>query len=141
MALRPLRATSIPKEAVEEEIEYKWYIINTYTSMENRVKKNIEIRAKNLDLITKVVQVLVPTEESVIMIGGRRQTQREKLYPGYLLVYMQLDNETYDCIKGTTGVASFVSTVDNPWVKEIDKYVPTTLTDEEIDAVELKEVA
>ena len=133
MALRALKATST--EIVEEELEYKWYIINTYTSMENRVKKNIEIRAKNLDLRTKIVQVLVPTLDSSTVKNGRHVTLRDKMFPGYILVYMQLTNDAYECVRGTTGVVGFVSTVDNPEIKVIDKYVPITLSEDEITRI------
>ena len=131
MALRPLRAVN--KEAPEQD--YKWYIIGTYTAMENRVKKNIEIRAKNLDLGTRIIQVLVPTQETAVIKNGERKVDREKMFPGYVLVYMQLDQYTYDCVKETTGVTSFVTIVDNPEVKVSEKFVPSTLSGDEIDLI------
>jgi len=130
MPLQPLRAVS-----TQVEQEYKWYIIGTYTSMENRVKKNIEIRAKNLDLGNKLIQVLVPTQETSVIKNGEPKVDREKMFPGYILVYMQLDQYTYDCVKETTGVTSFVTIVDNPEVKVSDKFVPSTLSGDEIDLI------
>ena len=130
MPLRPLRAIS-----VKEEMDYKWYIVGTYTAMENRVKKNIEIRAKNLDLGTKIVQVLVPTQDTVVVKNGERKTQRDKMFPTYILIYMQLDQDTYSCVKDTTGVTSFVTIVDNPEVTVSDKFVPSTLNAEEMDLI------
>ena len=130
MPLRPLRAIS-----VKEEMDYKWYIVGTYTAMENRVKKNIEIRAKNLDLGTKIVQVLVPTQDTVVVKNGERKTQRDKMFPTYILIYMQLDQDTYSCVKDTTGVTSFVTIVDNPEVAVSDKFVPSTLNAEEMDLI------
>ena len=130
MPLRPLRAIS-----VKEEMDYKWYIVGTYTAMENRVKKNIEIRAKNLDLGTKIVQVLVPTQDTVVVKNGERKTQRDKMFPTYILIYMQLDQDTYSCVKDTTGVTSFVTIVDNPEVEVSDKFVPSTLNAEEMDLI------
>lgn len=134
MSLRPLRIIS-DEDKTEKEPEYKWYIINTYHTLENRVKKNIEIRSKNLDLSSKIVQVLVPTEEQVVYKNGKTVVQRQKLYPGYLLIYMQLDNDTFECIQGTTGVASFVTSVHNDYFQVTDKFVPVTLSEEEIDRI------
>ena len=134
MSLRPLRTIS-DEDKTEKEPEYKWYIINTYHTLENRVKKNIEIRSKNLDLSSKIVQVLVPTEEQVVYKNGKTVVQRQKLYPGYLLIYMQLDNDTFECIQGTTGVASFVTSVHNDYFQVTDKFVPVTLSEEEIDRI------
>jgi transcriptional antiterminator NusG len=130
MPLQPLRAVS-----TQVEQEYKWYIIGTYTAMENRVKKNIEIRAKNLDLGNKLIQVLVPTQETSVIKNGEPKVYREKMFPGYIIVYMQLDQYTYDCVKETTGVTSFVTIVDNPEVQISDKFVPSTLCGDEIDLI------
>jgi len=134
MPLRPLR-TVTAKTEVEIEPEYKWYIINTYHTLENRVKKNIEIRSKNLDLSSKIVQVLVPTAEQVVYKKGKTVVERQKLYPGYLLVYMQLDQKTYECITGTTGVSSFVTSVHNDYFQVTDEFIPITLSEEEIERV------
>ena len=128
MPLEPL----VPVRLEPKEEPFNWYIINTYHTLENRVKKNIEIRAKNMDLRSKIVQVLVPTEESIIHKGGKKVTQREKLFPGYMIVYMQMDQDTYNCIQGTTGVTSFVTAVENVEVTINDKFVPITLTEEEM---------
>ena len=130
MRLRSLHAV---KPTIEQE--YKWYIIGTYTAMENRVKKNIEIRAKNMDLGTKIVQVLVPTQESVVIKNGQKKVQREKLFPNYILVYMQLDQHTYNCVKETTGITAFVTTVDNPEVEVSEGFSPSTLNEDEIDLI------
>jgi transcriptional antiterminator NusG len=130
MSLRPLRAVN-----TELEQEYKWYIVGTYTAMESRVKKNIEIRAKNMDLGTKIVQVLVPTQESIVIKNGERKVQRSKLFPSYILIYMQLDQHTYNCVKETTGITSFVTIVDNPEVKVSEGFVPSTLSEDEMDLI------
>ena len=134
MPLRPLKTVAIEYDT-EEEPEYKWYIINTYHTLENRVKKNIEIRSKNLDLSSKIVQVLVPTEEQVVYKKGKAVVQRHKLYPGYLLVYMQLDNDTFECVQGTIGVASFVTSIHNDYLQVTDKFAPITLSEEEIETI------
>jgi len=134
MPLRPLKTVAVETDT-EKEPEYKWYIINTYHTLENRVKKNIEIRSKNLDLSSKIVQVLVPTSEQVVYKKGKTVVERQKLYPGYLLVYMQLDQSTFECIQGTTGVASFVTSVHNDYFQVTDKFVPITLSEEEIETI------
>jgi len=131
MPLKPL----VPVILEPQEEPFNWYIINTYHTLENRVKKNIEIRAKNMDLRSKIVQVLVPTEETVLYKEGRKVTQREKLFPGYMIVYMQMDQDTYNCVQGTTGVSSFVTAVENVQVTINDKFVPVTLTEEEMEKI------
>jgi len=131
MPLRPL----VPVRLEPKEEPFNWYIINTYHTLENRVKKNIEIRAQNMDLRSKLVQVLVPTEELVVYKNGKKVTQREKLFPGYMIVYMQMNQDTYNCVQGTTGVSSFVTAVENVEVTINDKFVPVTLTEEEIDKI------
>jgi len=135
MPLRPLRTVLAIKTEEEKEPEYNWYIINTYHTLENRVKKNIEIRSKNLNLNSKIVQVLVPTAEKVIYKEGRRTVHRQKLFPGYLLIYMQLENATFECVQGTTGVASFVTSVHNDYFQVTDEFNPIVLTEEEINNI------
>jgi len=122
---RALSAVNIPSS-----IEYNWYIISTLGSSEDKVKKNIEIRAKNLNLQEKIVQVLVPTEEEVVFKNGKRRTRREKLFPGYILVYMQLETNTYICVSGTPGVTGFI-TGENPDFVDSDQWTPVTLSHEE----------
>ena len=135
MPLRPLRPVIETEPEEEKEPEYNWYIINTYHTLENRVKKNIEIRSKNLDLNSKIVQVLVPTGEKVVYKDGRKTIQRQKLFPGYLLVYMQLDQNTFNCISGTTGVSSFVTSVSNEYLQATDSFNPIILSKGEIDSI------
>ena len=122
---RTLTAVHIPTV-----IEYNWYIVSTVGSSEDKVKKNIEIRAKNLDLQEKVVQVLVPTEEQVIVRDGKRRIRREKLFPGYILIYMQLETSTYLCVRDSPGVTGFI-TGENPDFADSDKFTPITLSHEE----------
>ena len=93
---RALSAVHIPVS-----IEYNWYIVSTIGTAEDKIKKNVEIRAKNLDLQEKIVQVLVPTEEQVVFKEGKRRVRREKLFPGYILVYMQLETSTYLFVRET----------------------------------------
>ena len=122
---RSLTAVHIPAT-----IEYNWYIVSTVTSGEDKVKKNIEIRAKNLNLEEKIVQVLVPTEEQVIVRSGKRRVRREKLFPGYILVYMQLETSTYLCVRESPGVTGFI-TGENPDFQDSDQFTPITLSHEE----------
>ena len=122
---RSLTAVHIPAT-----IEYNWYIVSTVTSGEDKVKKNIEIRAKNLNLEDKIVQVLVPTEEQVIVRSGKRRVRREKLFPGYILVYMQLETSTYLCVRESPGVTGFI-TGENPDFQDSDQFTPITLSHEE----------
>ena len=122
---RALSADHIPVS-----IEYNWYIVSTIGTAEDKIKKNVEIRAKNLDLQEKIVQVLVPTEEQVVFKEGKRRVRREKLFPGYILVYMQLETSTYLCVRETPGVTGFI-TGENPDFADSDQFTPITLSHEE----------
>ena len=89
-----------------------WYAVHTYA--ENKVKTNIERRAKSLNLQDKIQRILVPVEEETRNRGGRKTTIKRKVFPGYLLIEMDLDDETHYLVKNTIGVTGFVSSGNRP---------------------------
>lgn len=109
------------KEAEEEKAEKpkvlgerKWYVIQTFTGQEDRVKQAIEQTIKSKDLKEKVFQVLVPTEEIVEIKGGKRLEKVKKMFPGYVFLEMILDEESWYLIRETPGVARFIGTKIKP---------------------------
>ena len=90
----------------------RWYFVQTYSGQEERVRKNLEQRIETMDMRDKIFQVVVPTEEIVEIKEGKRTPKRERLYPGYLLVQMALDDESWYVVRNTPGVTGFVSSED-----------------------------
>jgi transcription termination/antitermination protein NusG len=91
-----------------------WYAVHTYSGHENKVKTNIERRAESLGLKDKITRILVPVEEEVRNRNGRRTQIKRKVFPGYLLIEMELDDTTWYLVKNTIGVTGFVSSGNRP---------------------------
>lgn len=92
----------------------KWYIIHVYSGFENKVKKNLEERIAASKLADKFGEVIVPTEQVVELVKGKRKTSNRKFYPGYILVRMDLDEETWHLVKNTAKVTGFLGGRDKP---------------------------
>jgi len=103
----------------------KWYVIHTYSGYENKVKTNLEHRIQSMDVAHKIFRVVVPTEEEVEIKNGQRRTVQKKIFPGYVLVEMLLDDESWFVVRNTPGVTSFVGHGNNP----------TPLPDTEVQAI------
>jgi transcriptional antiterminator NusG len=93
---------------------FRWYVINTYSGHENKVKHNIEHRVATMDKQAKVRQVVVPTEQVTEMHNGQRVQKEQRTMPGYVLVNMDMNDETWALVKNTPGVTGFVGTRDKP---------------------------
>ena len=92
----------------------QWYAVHTYSGHENKVKENLERRAESLNLSDRFFRVLVPTELEVTKKDGKRREIKRKIFPGYVLVEMILDEATWHLVRGTSGVTGFVSSGNNP---------------------------
>jgi transcription termination/antitermination protein NusG len=91
-----------------------WYAVHTYSGHENKVKTNIERRAESLGLKDKITRILVPVEEETRNRNGRRTQIKRKVFPGYLLIEMELNDATWYLVKNTIGVTGFVSSGNKP---------------------------
>ena len=108
-----------------------WYIIHTYSGQEERVKKNLDQRIQSLDMQDRIFQVVVPTEEEIVLKDGKRRPERRKVFPGYILIQMNMDDESWYVVRNTPGVTGFVSSED-----ERDKRPkPVPLDDREVEAI------
>ena len=96
------------------EAEKQWFVIHTYSGYEERVKKNLEQRIKFMDAGNEVYQIVVPTEDEVEVKGGRRRTVTKKILPGYVLVQMQMSDQSWSLVRNTTAVTGFVSSGGKP---------------------------
>lgn len=108
--------------------EKHWYAVHTYSGHENKVKTNIERRAESMNLKDKVFRILIPTETELRTRAGKRQEVQRKVFPGYVLIEMILDDTTWYLVKSTTGVTGFVSSGNKP-VPLQDREVQTILED------------
>lgn len=94
--------------------ERAWYIIHCYSGYENKVKRNLEQRIETMRMQHKIFQVIVPTEEEIEIRDGKRRTVERRLFPGYLLVQMILDDESWMVVRNTPGVTGFVGMGNQP---------------------------
>jgi transcription termination/antitermination protein NusG len=92
----------------------KWYVIHTYSGYENKVKTNLEHRIASMDVSHKIFRVVVPTEEEVEIKNGQRRTVQKKIFPGYVLVEMLLEDDSWFVVRNTPGVTSFVGHGNTP---------------------------
>ena len=99
-------------EQVAAAPETSWYIVHTYSGQEDRVKRNLEMRIESMDVKDKIFQVVVPTEDEIEIKDGKRKTVQRKIFPGYILVQMTMDDQSWYVVRNTPGVTGFVSAED-----------------------------
>ena len=93
---------------------FRWYVINTYSGHENKVKANLEHRVKSMNQELTVRRVVVPTESVVETKDGQKVQTERRLWPGYVLVNMDLTDEAWTLVKNTPGVTGFVGAQNKP---------------------------
>lgn len=92
----------------------KWYVIHTHSGSEDKVKHNLENRIQLLGKQNSIFQIVVPKESAERVQDGERITQTRKIYPGYVLVQMEMDDDTWTVVKNTPGVTGFVGLGEKP---------------------------
>lgn len=92
----------------------QWFVVHTYSGYENRVKANLEHRIESMDAQDKIFRVEVPTEEVIEMHKGQRRPVPRKVFPGYVLVKMIMDDSAWHVVRNTPGVTSFVGAGNKP---------------------------
>ncbi|WP_077796787.1 transcription termination/antitermination protein NusG [Streptomyces sp. JHA26] len=115
-----------PVEKLRQELRVlpgEWYVIHTYAGYENRVKTNLEQRAVSLNVEDYIFQAEVPQEEVVQIKNGDRKTIRQNKLPGYVLVRMDLTNESWGVVRNTPGVTGFVGNAYDPYPLTLDEIV------------------
>ncbi|MDI7260709.1 MAG: transcription termination/antitermination protein NusG [Thermodesulfobacteriota bacterium] len=103
----------------------KWYVIHTYSGFENRAKQNLEERIKNLGKEKFFSSILIPTETVVELAKGKKKTSQRKIFPGYLLVQMELNEETWHFVKETPKITGFAG----------DSTKPIPLSEKEVEEI------
>lgn len=94
--------------------EKRWYVVHTYSGYENKVKANLEQRVKSMGMENQIFQVLIPTEKVLEAKAGRRKFVQKKVFPGYVVVEMILNNESWQVVRNTPGVTRFVGAGGKP---------------------------
>jgi len=119
MAGQTLRERLAAKRAAElgessSDQEGQWYVLHTYSGYENKVKKTIESRIKALDMGDRVFEIVVPTQEEVEIRQGQRHAVQRKVFPGYVLVRMLIDEDSWYQLRNTPGVTGFINSNNKP---------------------------
>ena len=129
------------EQAEAEEHEAKknkkrWYIVHTYSGYENKVKVNLEKRVEYMNMGDKIFRIEVPQKTVVQVKSGKKQEKEEKIFPGYVLVEMIMDEDSWYVVRHTSGVTKFVGSVKKPIpVREIKRILHRTSS--QVEKVEL----
>ena len=123
-------ATPPEGDDVEVGDDRHWYIVQTYSGYENKVKTNLDQRVKHMDMGGKIFQVVIPTEEEIEIREGQRRTVSRKLFPGYVLVQMIMEDDSWYVVRNTPGVTGFAGNTS-----ETDRSRPMPLGDEEVSRI------
>jgi transcription termination/antitermination protein NusG len=103
----------------------KWYVVHTYSGHENKVATNLKQRIETMKLADKIFEIIVPTRNIVTVKHGKKEEQKEKIFPGYILVKMVLDDTSWLAVRTTQGVTSFVGAGNKP----------TPISEKEVDTI------
>lgn len=112
-----------------ENKKARWYVVHTYSGHEGKVGETLKQRADTLNLTHQILKVLIPTQEKIQIKRGQRKTIREKIFPGYMLVFMELSDQAWLAVRTTQGVTGFVGIGNKPTplpkheVETIQKYI------------------
>jgi len=121
-APQPTEPTATP---VAAPANAKWYVVHTYSGHENKVSTNLKQRIETMKLEEKIFDIVVPTRNIVTVKHGKKEEQKEKIFPGYILVKMVLDDESWLAVRTTQGVTAFVGAGNKP----------TPISDKEVETI------
>ena len=105
---------SVNPEDPVEELERSWYVVHCYSGYENKVRHSIEQRIETMGMTDKIFDVIVPTEEEIEVKDGKRKTVEKRVFPGYILVEMTMDEDSWYVVRNTPNVTGFVGTGNDP---------------------------
>jgi len=119
-------AAGVKETAISRQSDMRWYIVHAYSGMEKAVERNILERVARAGMQAQFGRILVPTEEVVEIKNGQRKTAERKLFPGYVFVEMEMDDDTWHLVKHTSKVTGFVGGVKNR---------PAPISEEEVQKI------
>lgn len=123
---KPTTQTEQSMETKKPEKEGQWYIVHTYSGHEEKVAKSLMQRVQTLGFVDRIFEVIVPTRNTIKVSQGKKETIKERIFPGYVLVRMILDDESWLLVRTTQGVTSFVGAGNKP----------TPISDKEVEAIQ-----
>ena len=124
-----VQTPNLVKISDTENKKARWYVVHTYSGHENKVAEALKQRAETLDLTDKIIAVLIPTQDKIQIKRGQRKTVTEKIFPGYMLVQIELTDNAWLAVRTTQGVTGFVGIGNKPTplpkheVEAIKKYM------------------
>lgn len=121
----PPMAPVIEEKPVIDSSAGRWYVVHTYSGHENKVAANLKQRIETQKLTHKIFDIVVPTRNVVKVSHGKKEEIKEKIFPGYILVKMVLDDDSWLAVRTTQGVTAFVGAGNKP----------TPISDREVDAI------
>lgn len=130
-----------PAAEVADEAKPLWYVVHCYSGYENKVKKNLAHRIESMGMQNRIKQVIVPTEEQIELRDGQRRVVERRIYPGYVLVQMTLDEESWYVVRNTPGVTGFVGIGNKPTPlrqEEVDRIMHRLEAEEPVTQVKVK---
>ncbi|MET0420284.1 MAG: transcription termination/antitermination protein NusG [Acidimicrobiia bacterium] len=105
---------SAPREPSPYERKGDWYVVHTYAGYENKVKQNLASRVRSMNVEEQILEVVIPMEDVIEFKGGKKVVAQKKLFPGYLYVRMDLDDDSWYVVRNTPGVTGFVGNGARP---------------------------
>jgi len=108
-----------------ENKDAKWYVVHTYSGHENKVASELKQRTESMGFTDRIIKVLIPQQQKIVVSEGKKRKVDERLFPGYIIVQMVLGDDTWHLVRSTRGVTGFVGTGPNP----------TPLPDKEVQAL------
>lgn len=104
----------------------RWYVLHTYSGYEENVAQNLKQRIESLDMEDKIFNILIPTEKKIKIKNGKRKVTEEKIFPGYILVEMEVNDESWYIVRNTPNVTGFIGTGT----------IPTPISEEEVKSLQ-----
>lgn len=115
-----------PKVLEENKKRAKWYILHTYAGHENKVARSLKQRSEAMGFEDRIFDVIVPTRNTIKVSQGKKETVKEKIFPGYVIVKIVLDDETWFMVRSTQGITSFIGAGNKP----------TPISEKEVEAIQ-----
>ena len=128
-------ASPEPEEPSPYDLPGDWYVIHSYSGYENKVKANLETRIRSMHMEDRIFDVHIPLEDVVEIKGGKKVTVSRKVFPGYILVRMDLDDDSWYAVRNTPGVTGFVGGNNKPTSlsrREVERFLGVQKEDEKV---------
>lgn len=118
--------TTIQLQNIDQNEQAKWYIIHTYSGHENKVSHSLKQRVETMGFEKHIFDIIVPTRDTIRVSQGKKENVKEKIFPGYVLVRMILNDETWLLVRTTPGVTAFIGASNKP----------TPISEKEVEAIQ-----